>query len=246
MSQLRTDLASKLDEKLVDHLLGSYAKLVGAYRAGQRADCLRESGLFVDLTLIAIQFIRSGQVLSEVKNVSELIKQFGNDSNLPDPLRVNIPRFAQAMYEIRSKRGAVHKKEIDPQGIDAAICASTASWIIAEFIRNYHSSDEARVAEAMSSLMNVQIPLVEILGGEAVVTSTVPVGIELLLLIGQQGAAASRKTLGLASKFASQRVSDALKKLEKALYVHKASDGSFHLTTPGQRYLASELTKYAS
>lgn len=245
MSQLRDDLATKLDENLVDQLLGSYGKLAGANRAGQRTECLRESGLFVDLTLIAIEFIRSRKLLTEVKNVSELVKQFGGDSSLPDPMRVIIPRFAHAMYEIRSKRGAVHKKEIDPQGIDAAICTSTASWIIAEFIRNYHSPDETRVAEAMASLMNVQVPLVETLGGEAIVTSVVPVGIELLLLIAQQGATASRKSLGLASKFSPQRVSDALKKHQATRYVHKTADGSFHLTAPGQKYLAAELTKYS-
>ena len=246
MKELRTDLATKLDEKLVDQLLGSYAKLVAAHRAGQRADCLRESGLFVDLTLIAIEFIRSGKMLTEVKNVSELVKSFGSDSSLPDPLKVNIPRFAQAMYEIRSKRGAVHKKEIDPQGIDAAICASTASWIIAEFIRNYHSADETRVAEAMANLMNVQVPLVETLGGETVVTTAVPVGVELLLLIGQQGATSSRKSLGMASKYAAPRVTEALKKHETARYVHKAADGCFHLTAPGQKYLATEIKKYTT
>lgn len=98
----------------------------------------------------------------------------------------------------------------------------------------------------MASLMNVQVPLVEILGGETVVTSAVPVDIELLLLIGEQSTAASRRTLGQASKFASQRVSDALKKLETARYIHKAVDGSFHMTAPGQKYLTSELTKYGS
>lgn len=244
MTQLRADLVTKLDERLVDHLLGSYAKLVGAHRAGQRAECLREAGLFVDLTLMAIEFIRSGKTLTEVKNVSELVKNFGGDSSLPDPFRIIIPRFAQAIYEVRSKRGAVHKKEIDPQGIDAAICASTASWIIAEFIRNYHSTDENRVAEAMAALMNVQVPLVETLGGEVVVTTAVPVGVEILLLIGQQGATATRKTLGASSKYAAPRVTEALKKHENDRYVHKAADGTFHLTAPGQRYLAAEVAKH--
>jgi hypothetical protein len=49
------------------------------------------------------------------------------------------------IYDVRSKRGAVHVKEIDPRYIDVELSAMAASWILAEFIRLYHSDDEASV-----------------------------------------------------------------------------------------------------
>lgn len=114
-----------------------------------------------------------------------------------------------------------------------------------EGIRNFHSSDETRVAEAMASLMNVQFPLLETLGGETVVTTIVPVGVEVLLLVGQQGAAATRKSIGTASKYAAPRVTEAIKKHEGSRHLHKSADGVFHLTTPGQKHLMSELARHS-
>ena len=50
-----------------------------------------------------------------------------------------MPRVAQAMvYEVRSKRSAVHVKEIGPRTIDAALCVQAASRVMAELLRLYH------------------------------------------------------------------------------------------------------------
>ena len=49
-----------------------------------------------------------------------------------------VPRIALAMiYDIRSKRGAVHVKEIDPRHIDVDLAVKAASWIMAELVRVY-------------------------------------------------------------------------------------------------------------
>ena len=80
-----------------------------------------------------------------------------------------MPRVAQAMvYEVRSKRSAVHVKEIDPRTIDAALCVQAASRVMAELLRLYHVDGEADVTEAMAALMRGHIPLVEAFGDETV------------------------------------------------------------------------------
>ena len=75
------------------------------------------------------------------------------------------------VYEVRSKRGAVHVKEIDPRTIDAALCVQPASRVMAELLRLYHVDGEADVTEAMAALMRSHIPLVEAFGDETVVTA---------------------------------------------------------------------------
>lgn len=219
--------------------------MVAENQRGAHAECLTNAGKFVENVLIAIEYVRSKKTLKEIKNVSEIVKAFASDASLPDSLRVIIPRVAQGIYEVRSKRGAVHVKEIDPRQIDAALSVQTASWILAELIRLYHVDSEASVAEAMTVILRAEMPLIETLGGEVVVTTKVPVGVEILLLVARSGAlGCDRRALGSASKFAPPRVTDALKKLQQDLFVHKAADGQFHITAPGERWLSVALEKF--
>jgi hypothetical protein len=53
--------------------------------------------------------------------------------------------------------------------------------------------------------------------------------------------ASNRTTLGRASKSASQRVTEALQRLSTDRYVHKARDGKYHITGPGERELAEQV-----
>src|SRR5258705_2064310 len=88
-----------------------------------------------------------------------------------------------AIYEVRSKRGAVHVKGVDPRHIDASLAVHAAAWVLAEFLRLYHSTDEQVVAEAMAALMRGHVPFVEAFGDELVVTRRVSCDVEELLLL---------------------------------------------------------------
>lgn len=157
-----------------------------------------------------------------------------------------IPRIALAMiYDVRSKRGAVHVKEIDPRNIDVDLAAKAASWVVAELVRLYHVSSEAEVNTEMTALTRATFPLLETIKGEDFVSRKVPVGIEVMLLLGKKGGdGATRVQLGKMSKYTSPRVTEAVQELEKERLIYKTGDGAFHLTGSGEAHLMKWLAEH--
>jgi hypothetical protein len=237
------DLSAAIEPRVATDLVESYEKLVSSFRRGDLDDCLRTAGLFVEHALRAVEFIRTGSAPPEIKSVAGTVKVIEGDATLSEPLRYLVPRVAQmAIYEVRSKRGAVHVKGVDPRHIDASLAVHAAAWVLAEFLRLYHSSDEQVVAEAMAALMRGHVPFVEAFGDERVVTRRVSCDVELLLLLaGAVGESLDRTALGKASKYPPPRVSEAIRRLSDDRYVHQTRDGKYHITGPGERFLAEQV-----
>ncbi|MGQ0532201.1 MAG: hypothetical protein ACT4OF_05855 [Caulobacteraceae bacterium] len=146
---------------------------------------------------------------------------------------------------MRSKRGAAHVKGIDPRQIDAAAAVTAASWIMAEFIRLFHVASEADVQVAMASLMRSAMPIIEQFGEERVVTVPLPCEVELLLLIfDREPEGMDRRALGLAAKHPPSTITETLKRLEAKRFAHKTKDGRFHITGPGELFLADKLAPF--
>ena len=240
--QILSDLSSKLDSAIVHDLISSYENVVAHYRKGYIDGCLSAAGKFVENSLRAIEFIRTGTVLTEIKHASSTKSAIEKDKTLPESLRTLIPRVALSMiYDIRSKRGAVHVKEIDPRQIDALLAVHSTSWIIAEFLRLYHVAGEAEVSRAMASLMHTHVPFVETFGDEVVVTRAVKCEPKLLLLLINAGTAGlDRRELGRSSKHRPPTVTTTLKQLDNKRFVHQTADGKYHITGSGEQR-ASEL-----
>src|SRR5438067_9214681 len=110
-------------------LIAAHDKLQGEFRKSDAEAALNAAGLFAEHALRAVEHVRTGKTPSEIKSVSATIKTIENDGKLPESLRVLVPRIASALlFDIRSKRGAAHVKEISPRYIDAALTAQAASW----------------------------------------------------------------------------------------------------------------------
>ncbi len=149
------------------------------------------------------------------------------------------------IYDLRSKRGVVHVKEIDPRDTDAALAVHAASWIVAEFLRLYHTSAEASVRTAMKALMHGHIPFVETFGEEVVVTTAqVSCEDELLLLLSKaEPQGLNRNALGRASKFSPASVTRALQRLSQKdrRLVHEMANGRYCITGPGAKHISDTL-----
>jgi hypothetical protein len=237
------NLSGSIDPRVVDGLLTSYEKLIARLRKGDLDGSLSEVGKFVEHVLRAVEYIRLGEAPAEIKAAHQTIKEIEKDNRLPEALRLLIPRIAHAMiYEIRSKRGAIHVKEIDPKQIDAALSAQAASWVVAELIRLYHDSDEAVVSHAMRVLMRPHVPFIEQFGNEHVVTKKVPCNIELLLLLAREASEGlDRTALGQSSKYPPSTVTNAITRMQKERHVHRTQDRRYHITGSGEDYLAEHL-----
>jgi hypothetical protein len=165
------------------------------------------------------------------------------DGKLSESLRVLVPRIASAMlFDVRSKRGAAHVKEIHPRYIDAALTTQAASWIVAELVRLYHVADEAAVAEAMAALMAGNIPLIEKFDGDFVVTTPLRPETEVLLMVSaSEPDGIDRKGLRGCVKQSATAITRALQKLEAARHIHKIKSGAFRITGPGEQMLVAQL-----
>jgi len=241
--QLKKDLGAAIHPDITDDLIHSYIDLVSRYRKHDLDGCLSASGKFVENTLRAIEFIRTKKMLPEIKKAAKTRTDIENDTSLPESLRILVPRVAMAMvYDVRSKTGAVHVKEIDPRPIDASLAVHAASWVLAEFVRLFHSSNESVVQATMDRLMRTYTPFIEAFGDEEVVTHDVSCELELLLLLANAAPAGLTRTeIGRASQFDSSMVSRKLKALASARYVYKARDDRHHITGPGEKRTADLL-----
>lgn len=237
------NLKAAFAPSVAEDLLRSYEKLVTEYRKSDPEAALNACGKFVEHVLRAIEFMRTGVAPTEIKSVAATIKDIEKDGRLAESLRILMPRVASAMiFDVRSKRGAAHVKEIDPRDIDAALAVQAGSWIMSEFVRLYHVAGEREVAEAMASLMRGNVPLIERFGDELVVTTKLPPEIEVLLhVFAAEPYGIDRKGLGAAVKRLASTVTKAIRRLESELLIHKTRQGTFRITGPGERVLAERL-----
>lgn len=238
------DLSGKITPALVVDFVEAYEQLLAKHRAGDLEGALTKAGRFVEHTFRIIEFLRTGSAPAEIKQVAQTMQQIEKDTSISDSLRLLIPRAAYGLiYNLRSKRNAVHVKEIDPTPIDVSLTVAAASWIMAELLRLYHVSDDEAVSQAMLALSRTSIPLIEAIDGEVFVGKKVSAKNELLLLLAHaKPEGMSRSALGNAAKCSKQSVSNALKDLTGDRYVHLTSAKNYFITAAGEQSLANWIT----
>ena len=247
-AQIIHDLSTEIDQTVANDLVEAYEELVSQHRSDNLEVALTKAGRFVENTLRAIEFIRTGVVLTEIKQVQATVRQIENDTDLPDSLRLLIPRVVFGMmYDLRNKRDAVHVKEIDPRQIDSYLCVTAASWVMAELLRLYHSSDDAAVTRCMLALSRTSIPYIESIDGEIFVGQSVPAVIEVLLLLADASPEGmTRKAIGLAAKCSQPSVTRALKALINNRHVHRTTSDQYFITSGGEQHLSAWLANRGS
>ncbi|MBL8537587.1 MAG: hypothetical protein JNM59_09325 [Hyphomonadaceae bacterium] len=234
-----------IETGVAEDMIAAYEKVLGEFRKGDPEAALNAAGKFVEHVLRAIEHVRTGTAPAEIKSVAATIKAIENDGALPESLRILVPRIASAMiFDVRSKRGAAHVKEISPRHIDASLTAQAASWIVAEFVRLYHVADEAAVAEAMAALVQGSVPLIEKFEDQLVITTPMHPETEVLLMVSaSEPEGIDRAGLGVCAKHSPVAVTRAVQKLQTARHIHKTSSGAFRITGPGEQALVAQLAK---
>jgi hypothetical protein len=143
-------LGTCLIPKLVSELLDGHSEVKRNYYLGGLRLTEVEGGRFCEAAFRLLQQVAGLTVTPLGKQVDseKLILQLQNlPAAHPDSVRLHIPRALRLVYDIRNKRDAAHLADgIDPNMQDATLVVSVVDWILAEFIRRYHSvpADEAR------------------------------------------------------------------------------------------------------
>ncbi|TXC73705.1 hypothetical protein FSZ31_02940 [Sphingorhabdus soli] len=243
IAETRSDLIAHFPENVVDDILQTYINLLQKFRQGKLDDGLMQAGRFVEHLLRAIDFKITGNLPKEIKSVAAKIREVENATALPESLRLLIPKALYGMaYNIRSKRDAVHVKEIDARPIDLAMCVAAASWTVAELIREFHISDARDVESRMAALSRTKIPLIESINGEVFVSRKVKPKTEILLLLAHNVTAGlSRRELGVAAKCSPSSVTTSLQALMGERFVHQSIDARYHITSEGESHLSKIL-----
>lgn len=188
MENIKEILSSKIDPDLVERLLEHYKEFQQKFLLGQYEPSQLNCAKFAEVVMRILEYITKGNYTPFDKNTSldalaKELEQLPKDK-FPDSIRIHIPRIIRASYDIRSKRGVAHIGEINPNLMDATFVVSACDWIMAEFIRLYHTGNSDEAQKIIDSIVERKIPIVEEFGDDLkVLIPNLPVADKILLIL---------------------------------------------------------------
>jgi hypothetical protein len=241
------ELSKEIPEELVRDITLSYETILIEYRKGCWEETLWKAGKFAENAFRILAFQLSGKIEKEAPSFNEIKDRLEKTprEKLPDSIRVLIPRITSSLiYDPRSKRAAVHVKEIDPDYIDANLVVSACSWVLAEFVRLYHISKPDEIVEIINELVQRKVPFVEIHDGKPFVTKALDCQSEILLLLLNYPTGLSRRQLGitLGKHYSQPAITLALQALEDARHILKTNE-NYEISGPGEERINAFLSK---
>jgi len=241
------ELSKKIPSELVEDLISSYERILIEYRKGRWEETLWKAGKFAENTFRILVFLLTGKIEKEAPSFYETKEKLEKTSSkqLSESIRILIPRIASSLiYDPRSKRSAVHVKEINPDYIDANLVTSACSWILAEFVRLYHTSDPKKIVEIMNELVQRKVPFIETHEGKVFVTKPIDCQSEILLLLLNSPNGISRREIGsiLGKYYTQGRITQSLQELEKERHILKTND-RYVISGTGEERISGVLSK---
>jgi len=240
---IRTSLSASHDKKLVSALLEAYVEAKrNFYLGGLRLSAV-EGGRFCEAAFRMLEQTTSGtfNLLGKDLDVEKLRDKL---AKLPsaahdDSIRLHIPRALRVVYDIRNKRDAAHLADnIDPNIQDSTLVISILDWVLAEFVRYYHTvgADEAR--RIVDSLVTRRSPVVQDFAGFLkVLNPDLQAGDYALVLLYQRGKDGA--TLGELTAWAKPKMKPNLKTTLGRLVNDRAfahfDAGRYTITETGMR-----------
>jgi hypothetical protein len=248
LQTVRHGMVASLDPRLVDELLAAYQEAKrNFYLGGLRLSAV-EGGRFCEAAFRLLQQRTTGKFDTLGKQVDSeaLIKVLANTpaTQQPDSVRLHIPRALRVVYDIRNKRDNAHLADgIDPNLQDASLVVTVLDWVLAEFVRFYHSVTPNEARNMVESIVTRVAPAVEEFDGFLKVLRT-DLGASdfMLLLLYQRGPEGA--TFADLESWARPKMRGNLRRTlaslehEKA-YVH-GGNGTVRITRSGQQYVEAK------
>jgi len=243
LGRVQKELCSVFPEAGVSDLLQSYKEMLRRYVAQEWPELLRAAGVLVENVFRLLVFLSEGDLPNEIKSVDSTRQKLESDTKISETARILIPRVAWGMlYTVRSKRCAVHQKTVTPEYIDGHLCIHAASWILAEFLREYSRGPASENMGLVQGLMKEHLPFVEVIAGETFVTANVDCKTEILIHLGKaESDGLTRGELGKRVKYSSSTITSALLSLKDSRCVFLSAAGRYHISGPGRNKLQEVL-----
>jgi len=188
VENIKKILSTNIDTDLVKHLLEHYKELKQQFFLGKYEPSQLNCAKFAEVVMRILEYITKKSYTPFDKGLSldELAKEFEQlpKDKFPDSLRIHIPRILRATYDIRSKRGVAHVGEINPNFMDATFVVSACDWVMAEFIRLYHTGDSNEAQRIIDCIVERKVPIIEEFDEDLrVLTPDLPVADKILLIL---------------------------------------------------------------
>lgn len=193
LETVRQGLSSVHDKRLVDELLEAYIEAKRNYYLGGLRLSAVEGGRFCEAAFRLLQqrttetFKPLGKQL-DVERLRDDLSKLSPASH-PDSVRLHIPRALRVVYDIRNSRDAAHLADnIDPNLQDSTLVISVLDWVLAEFVRLYHTVPANEAQRIVQSLVTRRAPVVQDFGGYLkILNPKLIAGDHLLVLLYQRG-----------------------------------------------------------
>jgi len=188
VENIKKILCVSIDTNLVEHLLEHYQELKQKFFLGQYEPSQLKCAKFAEVVARILEYIIKGDYTPFGRKISldALTNELGQlpRNKFPDSLRIHMPRILRVIHDIRSRRGVAHLGEINPNVMDATFVVSACDWIMAEFIRLYHTGDLNEARRIIDSIPQRRTPIVEEFGDELrVLTPGLSVADKILLVL---------------------------------------------------------------
>ncbi len=197
---VRKGFSSVHNKKLVDELLEAYIEAKrNSYLGGLRLSAV-EGRRFCEAAFRMLQertrgsFTPLGKQL-DVEKVRDDLSKLASASQ-PDSIRLHIPRALRVVYDIRNSRDAAHLADnIDPNLQDSTLVVSILDWVLAEFVRLYHTVPANEAQSIVQSLVTRRAPVVQDFAGFLkILNPDLSAGDHFLVLLYQRGKEGAKYT----------------------------------------------------
>jgi hypothetical protein len=158
--------------------------------------------------------------------------------SVPDAIRLHIPRALRLVYDIRNKRDLAHLADgIDPNLQDAILITGVVDWVLAEFVRLFHSVPANEAQTLVQNIVERRAPIIQDFNGHLKLLSP-GLGVSdhclvLLYQCGASGASLTQLRSWVRPKMRSN-LRRALSKLEDELDLIHFDGQKFRITRLGQ------------
>lgn len=239
---IRASLVAQYDEALVTELLAAHEELKRNFYLGGLRLAEVEGGRFAEAAFRMLEEETTGAFtpLGQTLDSEKTIRSLGNlaRGSCPDAIRLHIPRALRVIYDIRNNRDAAHLGDgIDPNVQDATLVATSADWVLAEFLRLHHSvtADEAQII--VEELVSRSAPIIEDFDGFLkLLNPTLAAGDQCLVLLYQRGRTGAKldELLEWVKPSARANLRRTFRRLVEDLALVHQDDNSFFITAAGR------------
>lgn len=184
--QLVNTLSPPLPKVLIEKLIEEYQSLKKQFFLGHYKPSELDAARFSECVLRIIEYedISTYTPLGIQIDSQRIIRHAENNVNLPESIRIFIPKLCRILLDIRNRRDVAHVGVgVSPNFSDSQLVCQCADWILIELIRAYCSTSIDKAREIVKSINDMRVPVIAEVNGFVRVQDTTLKASEQTLVI---------------------------------------------------------------